>query len=79
MTAEEEAFGEALGQLQTKGSAEANLAQGKHVEHSVRGLRPSSRSHMLGFGGYGSGWRTRPARGLYQLAIADDRRDRHHT
>src|ERR1700720_2959042 len=28
----------------------------------LRALRHSSRRHMLGFGGYGSGWRTRPAR-----------------
>jgi hypothetical protein len=33
--AEDEAFEETLGRLQTKGSAEANLASGKHVENSV--------------------------------------------
>ena len=55
------AFEEALGRLQTKVSAEANLASGKHVENSV----PYG-THldviMLGFGGYGSGWIIRPAR-----------------
>src|SRR3981081_1124697 len=50
----------ALGPQQTERSAEANLPSGKRVENSA--LRHLARLHMLSLGGYGSGWRIRPAR-----------------
>jgi hypothetical protein len=59
-TAKDEMFKKAVGPQQTKWSAEANLASGKRVE--FRALRQLALLHMLGLGGYGSGWRIRPAR-----------------